>query len=501
MQNYDNSSTAPNPNTHLNAPPPLLTPSEIKKGIQKAKDAFIATPHEEILGKLLKQLTPVDNWRKRAELKDDQDKVTVSHLVVICIEEIQDTAKRSNWNLCRNYDFIYLYNGAFWKILEDKTLLTFLGEAAETLGIDKFKARHHKFRDELLKQFLAVSNLPKPNLPKDVVLINLLNGTFVITPQRQYLRAPNPADFLTYQLPFAYDPKAQAPRFHAFLNRVQPEGPCQMVLAEYLGYIFVKTSTLKLEKILLLYGTGANGKSVFYELTQALFGRANVSSYSLQSLTDQNGYYRSMLANTLVNYASEINGRLETQYFKALASGEALEARRPYKEPFTLEDYAKLIFNCNELPREVEHTNAYFRRWLIVPFEVTIPEAEQDKELSKKIIDNELSGVFNWVLDGLRRLMQQKKFSPCDAIERQLEQFKRQSDNVRMFVEEESYAKSSDRTINLKELYAHFRSYCGEGGFIPCNNRNFADRLRHLGYQSKKTNAGQVFYMQQIVAI
>ena len=157
-----------------------------------------------------------------------------------------------------------------------------------------------------------------------------------------------------------------------------------------------------------MYGTGANGKSVFFEVVQALLGSDNVSSYSLQSLTNDNGYFRAKLANKLVNYASEINGNLETSIFKQMVSGEPVEARLPYGQPFTLTQYAKLIFNCNELPKDVEHTNAYFRRFLIVPFDVTIPPDEQDKTLHTKIIDNELSGVFNWVLEGLDRLLKQK---------------------------------------------------------------------------------------------
>ena len=172
--------------------------------------------------------------------------------------------------------------------------------------------------------------------------------------------------------------------FEAYLNKVLPgdEGvKKQMILAEYLGYLFIKTETLKLEQVLLLYGTGANGKSVFFDIVNALLGSENVSSYSLQNLTDDKcGYFRAMLANKLVNYTSEINGKLETAIFKQLVSGEPVEARLPYGEPFTLTNYAKLIFNCNELPKDVEQSTAYFRRFLIIPFDVTIPEAEQDKE-------------------------------------------------------------------------------------------------------------------------
>src|SRR4029078_2469053 len=123
---------------------------------------------------------------------------------------------------------------------------------------------------------------------------------------------------------------------------------------------------------------------------------------------------------------------------------EAVEARCPYGMPFIMAEYAKLIFNCNELPKDVEQTNAYFRRFLIVPFNVTIPEDEQDKELSKKIIANELSGIFNWVLDGLKRLLVQKNFSNSDAIDQQLKEYEKNSDSVRMFLEDEGYEKSEN---------------------------------------------------------
>ncbi len=82
------------------------------------------------------------------------------------------------------------------------------------------------------------------------------------------------------------------------------------------------------------------------------------------------------------------------------------------------------------MPKDVEHTNAYFRRFLIIPFDETIPEHEQDKGLSSKIIDHELSGVFNWVLNGLDRLLKQKRFSDCEAAKQAVEQYKNESNSV-----------------------------------------------------------------------
>ena len=90
-----------------------------------------------------------------------------------------------------------------------------------------------------------------------------------------------------------------------------------------------------------------------------------------------------------------------------MTSGEPIEARLPYGQPFTISRYAKLAFNCNELPTVPEHNHAFFRRFLIVPFNETIEDARQDKQLASKIIADELPGVLNWALVGLARLLMQ----------------------------------------------------------------------------------------------
>jgi len=252
---------------------------------------------------------------------------------------------------------------------------------------------------------------------------------------------------------------------------------------------------LKLEKTLLLFGKGANGKSVFYEIVRSLFGEQNTSEYSLQSLTNENGYYRAMIANKLVNYASEINGKLEASTFKQLVSGEPVEARSPYGRPFTLKQYAKLIFNCNELPRDVEQTEAYFRRFLIIPFDVTISENEQDKQLSKKIIDAELSGVFNWVLTGLERLLEEKQFTHCEAVHSARKQYEKESDSVKLFLEEVGYEPSTASYIPVKTLYQEYRSFCAEDGYKPVSSLNFRKRLENSNIQVEKKNIGKVAYV------
>lgn len=451
--------------------------------------------HNQILTELLRKVESVDFLSLAEITKAEQ--VTNRHYQVITIEEILRLAEANQWGLCRRHDFIYLYNGAYWDVLESDELKSFLGKAAETMGVDKFKARHFAFRDQLFKQFIAMGNLPQFVLPKGTVRINLKNGTFIITPEGVNLQNFDRNNFITYQLPFNYDPLAEAPIFKKYLNEVLPDTQCQTVLAEFLGYIFVSPITLKLEKTLMLYGTGANGKSVLYEIVRHLLGEHNVSEYSLQSLTDNKGYHRANLANKLVNYASEINGKLEASIFKQLVSGEPVEARLPYGNPFILTHYAKLIFNCNELPRDVEQTEAYFRRFLIIPFEKTIPEDQQDKELAQKIIANELSGVFNWVLDGLKRLLDQKKFSNCDAALNARKQYELESDSVKLFLLENDYIQHASAYIPIKALYTDYREYCKNDGIPPVKKSNFKKRLKAFGTVIESRNVGDVAFLQQ----
>jgi putative DNA primase/helicase len=131
---------------------------------------------------------------------------------------------------------------------------------------------------------MAAANLPKPEQLINVININLKNGTFEVTAEGNRLNPFNRSDFMTYQLPFEYDLEAKAPLFSAYLDRVLPEKELQSILAEYLGYIFIHTSTLKLEKTILLYGSGANGKSVFYEIVRSLLGEQNRKVASLRSI-------------------------------------------------------------------------------------------------------------------------------------------------------------------------------------------------------------------------
>lgn len=454
------------------------------------------TTHAEVLGSLLQQIGLVD-FRKIVGLVNDHEKIKRNHHVVAVSEEVLALAQRNGWGLCRNNGLLYVYNSAFWQVQSDEDVKHFLQRAAERMGIDKYEARFVTFGRLLLEQFMSTAHLTAPERTNDVTKINLTNGTFHISPHEQALRPFDAADFLTYQLPFAKNEQATATRFQRFLDRVQPDADCQRLLAEYIGYLFVSPAKLKLEKTLILYGPGGNGKSVFFDIVTALLGPENVSHHSLRNLTIDPAYARIKLAKVLVNYASELGGKMDVDVFKQLVSGEPVEVRLPYGNPTIMRDYGKLMFNCNELPGGVEYTDAFYRRFLIVSFPHTIPEAERDPQLANTIIRDELAGVFNWVLDGLRRLLNQGKFTDCAAARQQVEDYKSQSDTVRCFLMDNHYVSNPDQVMLRKYLYADYRIYCAEEGNQPVSSRHFGRRLDHCGIHGTRQSKGHVHFVSR----
>jgi len=472
--------------------------NEILEEVSTIQDEFkIGNTNKasNILDELINKIERVD-FREYANITDEKDKLLKKHYLVSVIEILLDNASKNNFNLCRKNEMIYLFNSEYWENIDIEQFKDFLGRVALKMGVQKFDAKLHTFRDDLYKQFIADAGLKEIKSNYNTTIINLKNGTFEITPNKQFLRKFKQSDFMTYQLPFNYDKNATAPLFQKFLDRVLPEEELQNILAEYLGSVFVKSQILKLEKVLLLYGTGANGKSVVFDIMKALLGENNMCAYSLQSITDSNSYYRSNLSNKLLNYSSEINGKLEAQTFKQLASGEPIEVNVKYKDPYIMTDYAKLMFNTNELPKQVENTNAFFRRFIIIPFRVTITDDEKDTKLAEKIIDNELSGVFNWVLNGLKRILINQDFTDCDISKKEVLQFRKESDSVLMFLEENNYKTSATNRTNRTELYQKYQAHCIDFGNRPLSAGRFYTRLKNTGFIESSSNGIRYIYIE-----
>ena len=120
---------------------------------------------------------------------------------------------------------------------------------------------------------------------------------------------------------------------------------------------------------------------------------------------------------------------------------------------------------------------------------------EQDNNLHTKIIKTELSGIFNWALEGLERLIEQHGFTQVDEVNEMLEQFKLESDSVAMFINE-GYTKSTKGNYLLSDLYKYYREFCSSSGFIPLSIKNFRTRIIALNIEIKRASGGNYVYVE-----
>src|SRR5262249_8390325 len=270
------------------------------QALETCSDAGVVQ-HPMILKRILACLKPCD-FRALGEFKPEFE-IKQKHYIVLCIKQLLKTVQDHKFALARKNDFIFAYNGEYWREIEKDALQDFLGDAAERLSVASIEAQHYEFKAKLYKQFLAAARFDQIEPEDGKVLINLKNGTFEISAEAQGKREFRSEDFLKYQLPFNYDASAAAPIFTAYLERVLPEIELQQIVSEFFGYVF--TRKLKLEKALLLYGDGANGKSVLFDVMNAVLGADNTANYSLSDLMQEHN--RAQIAHKLLNYGSEIN--------------------------------------------------------------------------------------------------------------------------------------------------------------------------------------------------
>jgi len=427
----------------------------------------------------------------------DKFKIPQNLYIVAIIHEVIKISKKIDLGICVRHGVIYLYTGKYWQETDNEDVKKILSQVSIKLGYySPAGAVTSEFKKKLFAQFMDTGideSVSPPNTNK--ILINLKNGTLEIDKQNVKLRDHHRDDFLTYVLDYDYSPKATAPIFKKFIGEVLPDVKAQNVLQEFLGYVF--SANLKLEKVAVLYGSGANGKSVFYEVITTLMGKDNSSFKGLGDICmkgERGDNHRAELESKLINFASELNPQgADIEIFKALVSGEPVSARRLYKDVYTFRNTAKLIFNANKLPTETERTHGFFRRFLIIPFDVTIPDNKKDINLHNKIINAELSGVLNWAIDGLKRLLSNEDFTYSEAIAEAVETYKKETNSVALFVDEEGIIPHEDGKFSNKMLYSLYKDWVVDAGMGKMSNINFSKEMKKLGFNPYKSGGERGF--------
>lgn len=408
--------------------------------------------------------------------------ITEEIKAIIAVENISEAADGLGYSLAVNQDKgIFLYNKTCWESISEPDFKHFLVKSLQKMGEDRYTTRNVRFIEKVYTQ--ALFSLYRP-MQEDSgsIKINLLNTTLAIDMKGNVTEeAHKKEDCFFHVLSYDYNPKAGCPGFRRFLDEVLPEKDVQVVLQEFVGCCL--NPGIRLEKVLCCVGSGFNGKSVFFEIILSLLGEDNVCSYNINSLCDDKGYSRAMIKDKLLNYSSDFGGKIFSNgIFKQLASGEPVEARRLYKEPEIVRNYARLAFNCNSMPSSADTSFGFRRRLLIVPFNVKIEKDKADPDLAKKL-KAELPGILVWAIEGLERFIRNgKKLSHSDTLDNLEQAYKEDIDSVVMFLERKGYMPDSRNQTGLNALFNEYRNFCNDNNIRHETRENFKMKLKGEGY-------------------
>ncbi len=352
--------------------------------------------------------------------------------------------------------------------------------------IDRNISRHDL--NEILYYIQTSTYTDRADFDKDINILNVRNGLLNI--ETGEFLPHNPAYLSMTQLPVTYDLKATCPNIMKFLTTTLDSAQLRVVVRLF-GYLLLRSA--RYEKAFMLNGEGGNGKSVFIKLLVALVGKDKTSNVSLQELTTDR-FASSKLYGKMLNVFADLRSDRITDsgYFKVLVSGDRIMAQRKHQEPFEFENTAKLVFSANQIPETDDKSHAYFRRWVIIPFNRTFEGVARDEQLIDKLTtENELSGLLNVALVGLKRLKEERGFDDTDLDEIR-RQYELGATKIQGFFDECCILdpENEDLQIMTLDLQEALAKYCEQKGSKYVDIRQFGEKLKALGVRRERKRKG-----------
>lgn len=301
-------------------------------------------------------------------------------------------------------------------------------------------------------------------------LYNVLDGSF--TPH-------TPEYYSTVQINALYNEAAKCPQFMEFLKSILPE-PEIHLLQEVFGYLLIPVN--KAQKSFVFVGAPNAGKSTLLSIAQEiLLGSENVSNIPWQSLSDR--FKTAELFGKLANIFADLPSKSidDNGMFKALTGEDYISAERKNKDPFSFRPYARLLFSCNEIPRNYgDRSEGFYRRLIIIRFERSVPEKKRDPNLREKLAV-ECDGIFMWALAGLKRLIANSYiFTETERTKAEIQRYKVESNSALSFVEE-CCVLDKKAECSREELFQAYREYCAKNGLKPMSQANFNKDVESIG--------------------
>jgi P4 family phage/plasmid primase-like protien len=434
---------------------------------------------------------------KQSEYADQHD-LMIAHSLL-------NTKFKNNTLIHANNQQFYHYQSKYWRPIPDNALKGVILTEAERLKSESLTLDYNTIPliprvltalEALTAQsedVLGLARTPKPVLNTRSCEVHIDQSTGETTTK------PNsPESYLTYCLPIDYDPKAEAPLFQKFLADIfrplhEPEAASQLLL-ELLGYACQPCKPIPL--VLILKGSGENGKSSLLEIITALLGADNVLPRSVLEFgnTQRNNHAYASLPGKLIllddDMGTEI--RLPSSTLKKLSENKLCEANPKGLPTYNFTNTATPVILTNNYPQIPDLSRGLQRRLVVIPFNSYFPPGRRDRGLIKRIMRDELPGIFNLLLEGASRLFKRGYFELSAELQVALKDAMAAGNQVRRFILEATQQHMNVATP-VNDLYSHYKhwAYHSYGTTRPYNRADFERQLYSADFHITITDSNE----------
>lgn len=287
----------------------------------------------------------------------------------------------------------------------------------------------------------------------------------------------SPDIVITNKIEYEYNPTAYSEIANNALNKLAcNDSNIRMLLEEVIGYCFYRRNELR--KSFILIGDKANGKSTFLDMIKTLLGDDNTTALDLKELGDR--FKTAELFGKLANIGDDIGDEFiaNPAVFKKLVSGDRVNVERKGRDPFDFNNYSKLLFSANSIPRIKDKSGAVIDRLIIVPFDARFSKDDPDYDpyIKYKLRQDEaMEYLIKIGLEGLKRVLENRGFTTSDKVQKELEEYEENNNPILGFFKEVEVDQIENETT--KDVYKKYNEYCLANNFTPMSNIEFSKKV------------------------
>ena len=311
--------------------------------------------------------------------------------------------------------------------------------------------------------------------PSDANLIAFKNGIYNIITD-EFLPF-SPEIIITNKINWDYNPAAYSELVDNTLNKIAcHDKQIRMLLEEVIGYCLYRRN--ELGKAFILIGDRANGKSTFLDMVKTMLGDENIASLDLGELGDR--FKTAELFGKLANIGDDIGDEFiaNASVFKKLVTGDRINVERKGQDPFEFNNYAKLLFSANNIPRIKDKTGAVQRRLTIIPFDAKFSADDPDYRPYIKYELRQQECIEYMILlgiQGMKRVLLNQKFTDSTRVQQELEEYEESNNPIIGFFKEVSEDEVNNEPT--KNIYKLYQVFCAENNLQPLSRIEFSRQV------------------------